>query len=228
LLRPSHKRRRVKMEKPQIREISAKTVDEALEVAMHELDAGRDEVEVEVLSRGKTGFLGIGSEPARVRVRKLSAKENAGTKAMEMLSKLMGYMRASAVCTLRSAHDPDTGGPQIDIEGEDSGLLIGRRGETLRALQFIVSLMVNKGRDEPVRVLLDVEEYRSRRQRALGELARRVAERVASTGRPVTLEPMPPAERRIVHVTLADHPRVTTQSTGYGVARRVAISPKRN
>ena len=195
---------------------------------MHELDAGRDEVEVEVLSRGKTGFLGIGSELARVRIRKLAPEENAGSMAMEVVSKILKYMGASALCTLRSAHDPQTGGPQIDIEGDDSGLLIGRRGETLRALQFMVSLLVNKEREDPVRVMLDVEEYRARRQRALDELAKRVADKVAATGRPITLEPMPPAERRIVHLALADHPRVTTQSTGWGTGRRVAVSPKRN
>ena len=215
-------------EKPQDLEVSARTEEEAIEVALHELDAARDEVEVEVLSPGKPGFLGIGSEKARVRVRKLTADEDAGSLAMEVVSKILGHMQASAVSTLRSAHDPDTGGPQIDIEGEDSGLLIGRRGETLRALQFIVSLMVNKGRDESVRVLLDVEGYRERRQRALSELAKRVAEKVTSTGRPITLEPMSPAERRVVHLVLADHPRVTTESTGLGVGRRVSVSPKRD
>lgn len=218
----------MKMEQPQIREVSAKTVEDAIEVAMHELDAGRDEVEVEVLSRGKTGFLGIGSEVAKVRVRKLAAVESTASIAMETVSKILKHMGASAVCTLRSAHDPQTGGPQIDIEGDDSGLLIGRRGETLRALQFMVSLMVNQGREDSVRVMLDVEEYRARRQKALDELARRVADKVASTGRPITLEPMPPAERRIVHIALADHPRVTTESSGWGSGRRVAISPKQN
>ena len=216
------------MEEMQIREVSAKTIEEAKEVAMRELDAGSDEVEVEVevLSRGKPGFLGIGAELARVRVRKLSSAEDAASIAVEVVNRILADLKASAVCTLRSAHDPQAGGPLIDIEGEDSGLLIGRRGETLRAFQFLVNLIVNKERDPLVRVLLDVEQYRERRVKALGELAQRVAERVASSGRPITLEPMPPAERRIVHLTLADHPRVTTQSTGYGDGRRVAITPK--
>jgi len=213
---------------PGIQVVTAKTVDEAIEVAMHELDAARDEVEVEVLSRGKTGFLGIGSEQARIRVRKLTAQEDAGPRTMGVVSKILELLGSSAVCTLRNAHDPQSGGPQIDIEGDDAGLLIGRRGETLRALQFVVNVIVNKDREDSVRVLLDVEEYRARRQRALSELAERVADKVAATGRSITLESMPPAERRIIHLALADNPRVTTESTGWGTDRRVSINPKRN
>lgn len=216
------------MEEPRTQVVTAKTVDEAIEVAMHELDAARDEVEVEVLSRGKTGFLGIGSEQARIRVRKLTAQEDAGPRTMGVVSKILELLGSSAVCTLRNAHDPQSGGPQIDIEGDDAGLLIGRRGETLRALQFVVNVIVNKDREDSVRVLLDVEEYRARRQRALSELAERVADKVASTGRSITLESMPPAERRIIHLALADNPRVTTESTGWGTDRRVSINPKRN
>ena len=216
------------MEEPQTQVVTAKTVDEAIEVAMHELDAARDEVEVEVLSRGKTGFLGIGSEQARIRVRKLTAQEDAGPRTMGVVSKILELLGSSAVCTLRNAHDPQSGGPQIDIEGDDAGLLIGRRGETLRALQFVVNVIVNKDREDSVRVLLDVEEYRARRQRALSELAERVADKVAATGRSITLESMPPAERRIIHLALADNPRVTTESTGWGTDRRVSINPKRN
>ncbi len=216
------------MEEPQTQVVTAKTVDEAIEVAMHELDAARDEVEVEVLSRGKTGFLGIGSELAKIRVRKLTAQEDAGPRTMGVVSKILELLGSSAVCTLRNAHDPQSGGPQIDIEGDDAGLLIGRRGETLRALQFVVNVIVNKDREDSVRVLLDVEEYRARRQRALSELAERVADKVAATGRSITLESMPPAERRIIHLALADNPRVTTESTGWGTDRRVSINPKRN
>ena len=215
-------------EDPQTRVVTAKTVDEAIEVAMHELDAARDEVEVEVISRGKVGFLGIGSENAKIRVRKLSQHDDAGHKTMEVVSTILELAGASAVCTLRSAHDPQSGGPQVDIEGEDAGLLIGRRGETLRSLQFIVNVIVNRSREESVRVLLDVEEYRLRRQRALEELAQRVASKVAGTGRSISLEPMPPAERRIVHMALANNPSVTTESSGWGNGRRVSINPSGN
>ncbi|MQF68878.1 protein jag [SAR202 cluster bacterium AD-804-J14_MRT_500m] len=206
-------------------ETTAKTVEEAIEVGLHELDAARDEVEVEVLNPGKPGFLGIRSELARVRIRKLSANEDVSSKSMETVSKILEMMNVSAVATLSSAFDSEAGGPLIDIEGEDSGLLIGRRGETLRAYQFIVNIIVNNNRQGPVRVTLDVEQYRSRRQASLEEMARRTSERVIASGRPVYLEPMTPADRRIVHMALADNPRVTTESNGRGSGRGVVISP---
>ena len=127
------------------REVSAKTVEEAIEVALKELDASREEAEVEILTQGKPGFLGIGSEPARVRVRRLLPSQNSASVALEVVNKILAGTGVRILATLRSAHDPETGGPVIDITGDDSGLLIGRRGETLRALQFIVNLLVKKG-----------------------------------------------------------------------------------
>ena len=115
---------------------------------------------------------------------------------------------------------------ELDIEGEDSGLLIGRRGETLRALQFTVNLIV--GQTTRARVILDVEGYRERRYSSLRALAARVAERVTSTGRPITLEPMAPNERRVVHMALANNSRVATESTGVGESRKITVLPKRD
>lgn len=179
---------------------------------------------MEVLNPGKQGFLGIGGELARVRVRKLSEVDGSASLSMEIVMKILSYLKTSANCTLRSAFDEESGGPLIDIDGTDSGLLIGRRGETLRAFQLLVNLIVNNKRDTGVRVSLDVEQYRARRDIALKELARKVAQRVATYGRSVTLEPMTPAERRVVHVALADDRRVSTESTGYGSNRRVTIA----
>ena len=171
----------------------------------------------------------MAQENARIRVRKLSAQEDdAGHKTMEVVSTILELAGASAVCTLRSAHDTQSGGPQVDIEGEDAGLLIGRRGETLRSLQFIVNVIVNRNREKSVRVLLDVEEYRLRRDQALQELAQRVASKVSDTGQSISLEPMSPAERRMVHLALANNPSVTTESSGWGNGRRVSINPKDN
>ena len=210
------------------RTMSGRTVEEAIEVALKELDADRDEVEVEILSRGKPGFLGFGAEPARVSVRKLTSVGNAASLALDVLNKILARSGVQTLTTLRSAHDPDSGGPVIDITGEDAGLLIGRRGETLRALQYIVNLALkNTLKDVDVRVSLDVERYRERRNNSLHAMALRVAERVAGTGRAIPLEPMPAAERRIIHIALADHPRVTTESSGVGEIRKVTISPKR-
>ena len=212
----------------QIREISAKTVEEAIEVALKELDASREEAEVEILSRGKPGFLGIGSELARVRVKKLDPSEHVAALALEIVNNILTATGVHTVTTLRSARDPDGGGPLIDITGEDAGLLIGRRGESLRALQFLVNLVMRKHLgEETVRVVLDIERYRERRHNSLRELALRVADKVASTSRSVSLEPMPAAERRIVHMALAEHPRVSTESSGMGEQRKITIALKR-
>ncbi len=219
---------------------SARTVDEAIELALKELDADRDEAEVEILSRGKTGFLGIGSELAQVKVTRISADRNdagvpttsAGeTTAAGVATDAVGHILEAAgvnvTRTLRSAYDSESGGPIIDLAGEDSGLLIGRRGQTLQALQFLVNLIVRKQFDG-VRVVLDVENYRQRREASLREMATKIAERVAQTNRSITLEPMPPADRRIIHTSLTDHPSVATESTGEGDGRKVTIRPKRD
>lgn len=219
--------------------ISARTVDEAIELALKELDADRDEAEVEILSRGKTGFLGIGSEVARVRVTRISPGRSAtgvpttagaGTAAAAAnaaVGRILDLAGVNVTRTLRAANDPETGGPIIDLAGEDSGLLIGRRGQTLQALQFLVNMIVRKEFDG-VRVVLDVENYRQRRESSLRDMALKVAARVAQTNRSITLEPMPPADRRIIHTSLSDHPGVSTESTGEGEGRKVTIMPKRN
>ena len=220
--------------------MSARTVDEAIELGLKELDADRDEAEVEILSRGKAGFLGIGAEVARVRVTRISAGRNAAgmpttgegeTTAAGVATAAVGRILEAAgvnvTRTLRAANDPESGGPIIDLAGEDSGLLIGRRGQTLQALQFLVNLIVRK-QFEGVRVVLDVENYRQRREFQLRDMATKVAARVTQTNRSVTLEPMPPADRRIIHTSLTDNPDVSTESTGEGEGRKVTIMPRRD
>ena len=220
--------------------MSARTVDEAIELGLKELDADRDEAEVEILSRGKAGFLGIGAEVARVRVTRISAGRNAAgmpttgegeTTAAGVATAAVGRILEAAgvnvTRTLRAVNDPESGGPIIDLAGEDSGLLIGRRGQTLQALQFLVNLIVRK-QFEGVRVVLDVENYRQRREFQLRDMAIKVAARVTQTNRSITLEPMPPADRRIIHTSLTDNPDVSTESTGEGEGRKVTIMPKRD
>jgi spoIIIJ-associated protein len=209
---------------------TARTAEEAEELALKELGADRSEVEVEVLSRGKSGFLGIGAELARVKVTKISGTSgegNAASLAMEALSKILAAARVNVVNTVRAANDSEAGGPIIDLTGEDSGLLIGRRGQTLQALQFIVSLIVRQKVGEDVRVVLDVERYRQRREASLRDMAAKVAARVVQTGRSITLEPMSAADRRIIHLSLANHQGVTTESVGFGEERKVTIIPNR-
>ncbi len=195
-------------------------------MALKELDADRDEAEVEVLSKGKSGFLGIGGELARVRVTKIPQGGNAAALATEAVSRILQSAGVNVSRTLRAANDPDLGGPVIDLSGEDSGLLIGRRGQTLQSLQFLVNLIVRKKFGYEVRVTLDVEGYRQRRESSLRDMAVKVAGRVIQTSRSITLEPMSPADRRIVHTSLTDHPGVTTESMGVGDNRKVTVIPK--
>jgi spoIIIJ-associated protein len=206
---------------------TGRTVEEAEELALKELGADRNEVEVEVLSRGKSGFLGIGAELARVKVTRISGGGNAASLAIDAVSKILAAARVNVINTLRAANDAEAGGPIIDLTGEDSGLLIGRRGQTLQALQFIVNLIVRQRFGEDVRVVLDVERYRQRREASLRDMAAKVAARVVQTGRSITLEPMSAADRRIIHLSLANHQGVTTESVGLGEERKVTIIPNR-
>ena len=211
----------------EVRVMTARTVEEAAELARKELDAEPDEVEVEILSRGKAGFLGIGAEPARVRVTKIPGGRSAATLATEAVNRILAAARVNLTSTLRAANDPEVGGPIIDLTGDDSGLLIGYRGQTLQSLQFLVNLIVRKTYGENVRVVLDVERYWVRREATLRDMAAKVASRVVQSGRSITLEPMSAADRRIIHTSLADHPGVSTESMGMGEDRKVTVMPKR-
>jgi spoIIIJ-associated protein len=205
--------------------MSGKTLEEAIEIALLELGAGRDEVEVSVVSKGRTGILGIGSEPARVRVVRISKEGGSASPAIEIISRLLRILEVDALPTIRSSGSGSDDPPAIDIQGDDAGLLIGRRGETLQALQFVVNMLLSRQQGERSVVTLDVEQYRERRHQSLGLLANRTADRVASSDRPITLEPMSAADRRIIHMSLSDHRRVATESTGEGQGRRVTIRP---
>lgn len=228
-------------------EASGKTVDEAIERALDELDATRDEVEFEVLAEPKGGILGVGAADARVRVWRTgeeaaAAEESApgiegevieddAEMAAQMLDHLLELMGITADVSIRDAETPGDGlgmaKAVLDIEGDDLGLLIGRRGETLASLQYLLNLMVGRKLTEHATFTVDVEGYRRRREKQLNTLARRMADQVRRTRRPVTLEPMPPNERRIVHLTLAEDGEVETSSIGEGENRKVSISLKR-
>ena len=157
-----------------------------------------------------------------------AGEQTAAALATAAVGRILESAGVNVTRTLRSAHDPEAGGPVIDLAGEDSGLLIGRRGQTLQALQFLVTLIVRKELGEDVRVVLDVENYRQRRENSLRDMAAKVADRVAESKRSITLEPMPPADRRIIHTSLAQHPGVRTESAGEGDNRKVTIMPRRD
>ena len=206
--------------------ITAKTVEEAIELGLRELDVDRAEAEIDVVSRGKAGILGIGSEPARVRVTRIDTPSDVVKTTSEVIDNIISLLGVDVVSTLTQVEREDLGGPVFEIEGDDAGLLIGRRGDTLKALQFLVKYLVSQKLDGNVNMLVDVEGYQDRRYQSLMNMARGGAQRGADSGRPITLEPMPPNERRIVHMALADHHRVTTESTGSGSSRQVVVQLK--
>lgn len=157
--------------------------------------------------------------------------DEAAEAAVEIVEELLDLLRIDAEVAARPPATPGDGAglmsAVIDITGDDLGLLIGRRGETLASLQYIVNLMLARKLHKRMMVGIDVSGYRRRREESLRSLARRVADQVRRTGQSTTLEPMPPAERRIIHITLADNPDVLTVSIGEGEARKVAITPRR-
>jgi spoIIIJ-associated protein len=210
-------------------EVSAKTEEEAVAIALAELGLSRSEVEVVVVKKGKTGIFGFGSEEVRVRVTPLGQKpeegEDVAGMAKAVLQDVLSLMNVPANVVLDKSGS-DVGNIPLDIKGEDLGILIGRRGETLSALQYLVNLIISRRLKSRVGVVVDVEGYRQRRYESLRLLARRLAEQVRSTGRSVTLEPMPPNERRIIHLELKDNPDVATQSIGQGEERKIAILSK--
>lgn len=156
--------------------------------------------------------------------------QEVGAIAADLLQGMLDRMDLRAkvqVVEYRGVLDEDQDAPLVlNIEGEDLGILIGRRAETLAALQYLTRLMVNHRSHRWVNLVVDVEGYKARREEQLVRLAERMAERVVSTGRAVALETMPPRERRIVHITLRNHPQVTTQSVGEGDQRKVTIVPR--
>jgi spoIIIJ-associated protein len=205
-------------------EVSAKTVEEAIDLALKQLDADREEVDVVVVTEGRAGILGIGSEPAIVRVTPKEKTPEAVTLAKEVLEEMFEKLDVDADVRLRT-NSISGEGLSIDILGDDSGLLIGRGGSTLDSLQFMVNFVVSRRLSEWSPVNIDVEGYRQRRYKYLETLAQRLAKRVRSTGRPFTLDPMPANERRIIHLALSRNSQVTTESTGVGSERRLSIRP---
>jgi len=214
-------------------EISGKTVEEAIQSALVELGVSREEVKVTVLKESKHGVLGLGAEEARIRVEPLmSTPENESDIAdtakgvLETLLSMMG-VTASVVSPARSFVEGESTAPSaFDIKGDDMGILIGRRGQTLACLQYIVRLIVGNQTEAWVPIIIDVEGYKQRRYEALQALAWRIAEQVKAEGKLFTLEPMPAYERRVIHLTLSEHSDVTTESIGEGEARKVVILPK--
>lgn len=272
-------------------EISAKTVDDAITKACIEMETSSDNLEIQVVREGTSGFLGFGSKPAIIKVRRkeipeevvevkkpeekikketvkseekkpvkrqerrperkperkkapaaekrpvsekkeyvvverseeeISAMKEAAEKFLEDVFKAM-----ELPADITIDYKKDTGNLDIDFSGEDMGILIGKRGQTLDSLQYLTSLVVNKGQEHYVRVKLDTENYRSRRKDTLENLARNIAYKVRKTRRPVSLEPMNPYERRIIHSALQSNKYVETYSEGSEPYRHVVVTLKK-
>lgn len=206
-------------------EVSAKTVNEAITEACQKLEVTSDRLDYEVIDEGSSGFLGIGSKPAiikaSVKVEDISVEDIA----KNFLNDVFAAMNMIVVVNVE--YDQEKQEMDVDLSGTDMGVLIGKRGQTLDSLQYLVSLVVNKDQDDYIRVKVDTENYRARRKETLENLAKNIAYKVKRTKRPVSLEPMNPYERRIIHYTLQNDKYVTTHSEGEEPFRRVVVTLKR-
>lgn len=198
------------------------SVEEAIEMALEELDLLQEDVSVEILEEPGKGFLGLGGKEAKVRV---IADKDPVFLAKQFLSDLLGHMNIAAEIEI----EREAGQLYVEIIGErhdDMGVIIGKRGDTLDAIQYLLSLIVNKGRDQYIRVLLDTENYREKREKTLIDLANKMANKAIRRGRSVKLDPMNPYERRIIHSALQSFEGISTYSVGEEPYRRIVIDIK--
>lgn len=204
-------------------EISAKTVDDAITEGLVKLGTTSDKIEYEVIEKGSGGFLGIGSKPAVIKIRKKSDVEDY---VYDFLHQVFVAMEMDVEVIITKSED----GKNVDVElkGDEMGLLIGKRGQTLDSLQYLTNLAVGKQVNEYVKVKIDTEDYRKRRRDTLENLARNIAYKVKRTKRSVSLEPMNPFERRVIHSALQNDRYVSTHSEGEEPYRHVVVTLKKN
>ena len=231
------------------KEFSGKTVDDAITEACQEFTVTSDRLDYEVIDKGSSGFLGLGTKPALIKARILdeNSKKEESSAAKESVSEKKEDKKESAAPAVKAetANDPKEfldkvfkamkldvnvkveqigNDMNIELSGDEMGVLIGKRGQTLDSLQYLTSLVVNKGSNEYIRVKVDTENYRKRRKDTLENLAKNLAYKVKRTKRPVTLEPMNPYERRVIHSALQNDKYVSTHSEGEEPFRRVVIT----
>lgn len=199
-------------------EFSAKTVSDAITEACQKFLVTSDKLEYEVVEEGSSGFLGIGSKPAIIKAKvKSSVKDNA----RDFLNSVFQAMNLTVVVDIN--YDEVNNSMNIDLSGDEMGVLIGKRGQTLDSLQYLVSLVVNKDVENYIHVKVDTENYRQRRKETLENLAKNISYKVKRTKRSVSLEPMNPYERRIIHSALQNDKYVTTHSEGDEPFRHVVV-----
>ena len=203
-------------------EVSAKTVSDAITEACQKLTVTSDKLEYEVVDEGSSGFLGIGSKPAVIKARVKSSVEDT---TKDLIKDVFEAMNLTVVVNVK--YDEAENYMEIDLSGDEMGVLIGKRGQTLDSLQYLVSLVVNKNVENYIRVKVDTENYRQRRKETLENLAKNISYKVKRTKRPVSLEPMNPYERRIIHSALQNDKYVTTHSEGDEPFRHVVVVLKK-
>ena len=203
-------------------EFSAKTVDDAITEACQEFVITSDKLEYEVIEEGSSGFLGIGSKPAVIKARIKSSVEDV---AKDFLNSVFAAMNLTVVVDIK--YDEANNSMNVDLSGDEMGILIGKRGQTLDSLQYLVSLVVNKDVENYIHVKVDTENYRQRRKETLENLAKNISYKVKRTKKPVSLEPMNPYERRIIHSALQNDKYVTTHSEGDEPYRHVVVVLKK-
>ncbi|MBB2184742.1 protein jag [Lachnospiraceae bacterium MD1] len=204
------------------KEISAKTVDEALTNAMLELGTTIDNIEYEIIEKESSGFLGIFGKPAKIKVRLKMSLENTAKKFLQDVFQAMNIQ-----AEIQVLYDQENATLEINVDGEEMGVLIGKRGQTLDSLQYLISLVINKNSENYVKVKLDTENYRERRKETLENLAKNIAFKVKRTRKPISLEPMNPYERRIIHSALQNDKYVETYSEGEEPYRKVVVNIKK-
>ena len=231
-------------------------MEEATKIALEDLNANLEEVKIEVVSPGKSGILGLGGEPAIINVSyddksklkkatksKPKAKDSKKSEknitreldeideeteklAIDIVNYLLSSLKVDVKTFFRDKDDFDTKSLYFEIEGDDSGLIIGRKGETLRSFEFLISFIIKRQLDKRVRVILDVEGYQERRRSNLVSIAESNAKKVIKYGKPIKMDPMSPFDRRIIHLALEKDKKVITESQGSGSRRQVVIKLK--
>ena len=237
-------------------QFQGKTVEEATKIALEDLNVNLEEVKIEVVSPGKSGILGLGGEPAIINVdyndkskpkkttkskpkaKVLKRPEKSISKelddideeteklAIDIVNYLLSSLKVDVKTFFRDKDDFDTKSLYFEIEGDDSGLIIGRKGETLRSFEFLISFIIKRQLEKRVRVILDVEGYQERRRSNLVSIAESNAKKVIKYGKPIKMDPMSPFDRRIIHLALEKDKKVITESQGSGPRRQVVIKLK--
>lgn len=203
-------------------EYSGKTVNDAITEACKTLGVPSDKLDWDVIEEGSSGFLGIGSKLAKIKAKVKEEEISIDQKAKNFLEDVFRSMNYAV--SIDVYYDENEKTLDIDLKGDEMGILIGKRGQTLDSLQYLVSLVVNKGTEDYIRVKVDTENYRKRRKETLENLAKNISYKVKRTKRSVSLEPMNPYERRIIHSALQNDKYVTTHSEGEEPFRRVVVT----